>query len=117
MDCASWMQFKLPKNDDKYRWTQHVIRKMAFYGLSSDRIKRVIRSPKRAENGVAEDTVAVMQPAGTKAKPAEIWTMYAERGKQKVIITAWRYPGVSRVRDAIPIPADILAELKKEMVF
>ena len=33
-------------------------------------------------------------------------------GKKKVIITAWRYPGKSPVREAIPMPADILEELK-----
>lgn len=119
------MEFKFPKNDDKYFWTNHVGRKMMFYGLSADRIKRVMRSPKRSEKGVAEGTIAVMCPVGTPAsgglqknKPwkSEIWVMYqapSKRGKgRKIIITAWRYPGVSRVRDEIPIPADILEELK-----
>ena len=32
--------------------------------------------------------------------------------RKKVIITAWRYPGVSPIREAIPIPNDILEELK-----
>lgn len=125
------MRFKFPKNDEKYSWTNHVGRKMMFYGLSVDRIKRVIRSPKRSEKGVAPDTIAVMQPAGTIKRPSEIWVMYAvakprvkssssskvhkvpESGK-KIIITAWRYPGVSPIRDEIPIPGDILEELKRE---
>jgi len=71
-----------------------------------------------------------MQPAGSAKNPSEVWVMWAERlpGKggqkatkanplqtvQKIIITAWRYPGISPVRDEIPIPANILAELKKE---
>lgn len=118
------MQFNIPKNDEKYHWTQHVVQKMMYYGLSADRVKRVIRAPKRAEEGIAENTIAVMQPAGSKKNPQEIWVMYAEKGKpltgkkdllssrKKVVITAWRYPGISPVRDQIPIPADILSELK-----
>lgn len=105
------MQFKFPKNDEKYSWTNHVGRKMMFYGLSADRVKRVIRSSKRSEKGVAPNTIGVMQPAGS-GKPSEVWVMYANRGKKKIIITAWRYPGISPIREAIPIPADILEELK-----
>ncbi len=108
------MRFKIPKDDDKYQWTQHVMRKMMHYGLSADRIKRVIRAPKRMEKGIAEATSAAMQTAGSKKNPSEIWTMWAVRGRRKIIITAWRYPGVSPIREAIPIPADIIAELKRE---
>jgi len=70
------VNFKLPKNDGKYHWTSHVARKIAFYGLSPDRIKRVIRNPKRVEDGVAENTVAVMQPGANIKKPSEVWVMY-----------------------------------------
>jgi len=112
-----------------------------FYGLSADKIKRVMRSPKRSEKGIAEGTIAVMQPTGSK-KPSEVWVMYAQktnnqrpttndRGNlkslvvsskslvnnfsgRKIIITAWRYPGVSPIRDEIPIPVDILEELKRD---
>lgn len=109
------MQFKFPKNDEKYSWTNHVGRKMMFYGLSADRIKRVMRNPKRSEKGVAPDTIAVMQPAGTNNRPYEVWVMYAQKpSNKKLIITAWRYPGVSPVRDEIPIPPDIIEELKRE---
>ena len=106
------MKFKFPKNDEKYSWTNHVGRKMMYYGLSADRIKRVMRSPKRSEKGVAENTIAVMQSSTNIKKPTEVWVMYANRGKKKIVITAWRYPGVSPIREAIPIPADILEELK-----
>ena len=94
-------------------------------------MKRVVRNPYRSEKGVAPNTIAVMQPGRTIGavanKPAswkeEVWVMYAEKktrpqekqnfiGKKKVIITAWRYPGKSPIREAIPIPADILEELK-----
>ncbi len=126
--------FKLPKNDAKYHWTNHVGQKMLYYGLSPDRVKRVIRSPNRSEKGIAPDTIAVMQPgkisSATLGKSAswkeEIWVMYAMNkiqksniknqnfgvGPKKIIITAWRYPGKSPIREAIPIPNDILEELK-----
>lgn len=122
------MQLKTPKNDANYHWTQHVGRKMLHYGLSADRVKRVIRNPSRAEEGVAPGTVAVMQPAGSKQKPTEVWVMYRQeaakmlgKGKnmialpgKRIIITAWRYPAISKVRSQIPIPAEILRELEAE---
>lgn len=155
------MRIQIPKNDSKYHWTNHVAQKMIYYGLSAERVKRVIRSPHRSEKGVAPDTIAVMCPgsrsrsgfAGQKTSSSlpgrpdkadwkeEIWVMYAVKNRQpttnnlrqkpgivnqmlsvvgsrslvspkKVIITAWRYPGVSKIREAIPIPSDILEELK-----
>ncbi len=108
------MKFKFPKNDDKYSWTNHVGRKMMFYGLSADRVKRILRNPKRVEDGVAENTIAVMAEGSNKKKPSEIWAMYQKRGNKKVVISAWRYPGISPVGKQIPIPADILEELKKD---
>ncbi|OGN16308.1 MAG: hypothetical protein A3B99_03280 [Candidatus Yanofskybacteria bacterium RIFCSPHIGHO2_02_FULL_44_12b] len=48
------MSFKIPKNDSKYWWTQHAIRKMVFYGLSPDRVKRTIRNPKRERGSGGE---------------------------------------------------------------
>lgn len=112
--------FKIPKNDHKYRWTNHVVRKMQFYGLTPSRVLRVIRAPERVEIGIAEGTLAGMQTAGTKKKPWEIWTMWRQDGAaatRKLIITAWRYPGVSPVRERAPIPSDILAELQQEGVY
>ncbi|NTV41166.1 MAG: hypothetical protein HGA61_02740 [Candidatus Moranbacteria bacterium] len=181
------MQWKTPKNTDKYYWTAHVAEKMHYYGLSEQKVLGVIRNPKRTETGVAQDTVAVMLPVGNikngKAKPRwgrpsfgdfnneqknpeekeekenwnqEIWVMYQLRGseasskkqetclpdrqansKQKeeiiknikslgkekakkltklmpkklVIISAWRYPGVSPKNN--PIPDEIFRELEE----
>lgn len=110
------MNFKIPKNDSKYWWTSHVIGKMGFYGLTPDRVKRVIRSPKRVEEGIAENTIGVMQPSTNIKKPTEVWVMYQKKGAKKIIISAWRYPGVSPVGKQIPIPADILEELKNQGV-
>lgn len=115
--------FKFPKNDANYYWTNHVMGKMVFYGLSPDRVKRVIRSPSRSEKGIAPETIAVMQPAGKGQGHYEVWVMYAKPKVQKklnivtsrkIIITAWRYPGTSPVREAVPIPANIIEELKAE---
>ncbi len=115
-------KFSLPKDDKKYSWTRHVVGKMQYYRLSESLVKRIIRMPIRVENGVAENTVACMIPRKSAThsrgeskkskKPEELWAMYQLQGKRKHIITAWRYPGVSPVRDQIPIPQDILEELK-----
>ncbi len=67
------MQWKSPKNTDKYHWTAHVAEKMHYYGLSEQKVLGVIRNPKRTETGIAPSTVAVMLPVGAikkgKAKP------------------------------------------------
>lgn len=114
---------KPPKEDSKYSWTNHVFQKMKFYGISESRIKRIVRFPKRYEEGIVENTVAVMQPAGTK-RYQEIWVMYKLIGGKSIaksqsfsfkqpkikIITAWRYPGVSPERD--PVPGEIIREVQ-----
>jgi hypothetical protein len=75
------MDIKVPKSD-KYQWTQHSLFKMRQYGLSPQRIIRVIRNPERIEEGIVEKTIAVMQPASVKYKnfkktwSQEIWAMY-----------------------------------------
>lgn len=119
--------FRSPRDNEKYRWTTHVVRKMQHYGLSASRVLRIVNAPQRMEEGVAPGTLAGMQKVGSKTRPSEIWAMWREEGKQKpatgnrqlvtrrrVIITAWRYPGVSPVRGKIPIPADLVAELERE---
>ena len=181
------MQWKTPKNTEKYQWTAHVTEKMHFYGLSEQKVLGVIRNPKRIETSIVENTIAVMVPVGNvqkqlkpkwgrrmpvfasaEASPRqleseksldsswnqEIWVMYQLRGKgpftpkselisqkdeeavQKleaqytkfgtseqakklmklmpkrlIIISAWRYPGVSPKNN--PIPEDILREIEE----
>ena len=75
--------WKEPQDSDKYKWTAHVKQKMKHYGLSAQRVVRVIRKPLRIEQGLAETTVAVMQPQSTrrgengqKTWSSEIWVMY-----------------------------------------
>jgi hypothetical protein len=99
-----------------YLWTKHSEEKMKFYSLSKQRVVRVIRRPDRKEPAIVPECLAVMQPINKKHS-SEIWAMYIDIKKNNVdyrkIITAWRYPGKSPVRDQIPIPDDILGELNK----
>lgn len=122
------MQFKTPKNTEKYEWTQHAVIKMKQYGLTAQRILRVVKNPQRVEDGIVKNTIAVMQPVslctkeGKRVWNREIWAMYqikvkakSEKGKafgqQRIrLISAWRYPGVSPKRD--PIPEEILREIE-----
>lgn len=84
------MQAKGPVDNDKYEWTEHSKYKMRQYGLSPQRVLRVIRSPKRIEEGIVERTIAVMQPSSMKTDKdgkrtwgQEIWVMYQLRGTTK----------------------------------
>ncbi len=102
---------KEPKNNKDFYWTNHIKRKMAYYGISEGRLRRIIKSPERVEKGIASDTIAVMQKTQTK-RPNEIWLMYQIKGKKKRMISAWRYPGVSPKGEPIVVPEEILSELK-----
>ena len=121
--------FKIPKNTDRISWTNHAIRKMQYYQLSENRLKRVLNNSKRKELGIAPGTIAVMQPTNSK-HTSEIWLMYqivkskvkspsprlVRLGRRKLkVITAWRYPGKSPIQGPIPIPPEILEELGEEI--
>jgi hypothetical protein len=112
---------------DKYQWTKHVLYKMKQYGLSQQRVKRVIRMPERIEEGIVPKTIACMQSSGNSKHKYEIWCMYqikrkAENEKRKTnlekilngqgikIISAWKYPGTSPKNN--PIPEEIMEELR-----
>ncbi len=66
----------------RYYFTLHSEYKMREYHLSRQRVIRIIRSPRRTETGIVENTVAVMQPASTKRTNGketwtqELWVMY-----------------------------------------
>jgi predicted oxidoreductase len=80
------MQWKNPKNTDKYHWTAHVAGKMRYYGLSEQKVLGVIRNPKRIETGIAENTVAVMVPVGNikKNRKPSMWNRsYNDDGEQE----------------------------------
>ena len=108
------MRFKPPKNNERYFWTAHALGKMQYYGLTAQRILRVINKPQRIEEGVAENTTAVMQPASVNHRTgkwsSEIWAMYQKDKIKYKIISAWRYPGVSPKRNAVP--EEIMEEVK-----
>jgi len=101
------------KGGDKYYWTKHSLYKMRHYGLSEQRIKRVIRHPARIEEAIVPNMIAVMCPN----KKQEIWAMYTliksnvkNQMSRVKVITAWRYPGKSPARN--PIPQEILDEIR-----
>lgn len=98
----------------KLFWTEHAKIKMRQYSLSKSRLLRVLSNPKRKEKGIVPRTIALMQPVSRKKKPSEVWLMYQDKGCLRKIITAWRYPGVSPIREEIPIPEDIKRELEHE---
>lgn len=107
----------IKKTEERILWTKHSREKMKFYGLSESRLRRILRSPQRIEEGIALKTIAIMQRAGSKKRPTEIWLMYqlgdrVSKYKKIKIISAWRYPGVSPINKPILIPKDTLRELK-----
>jgi hypothetical protein len=94
----------LPKSN-VLSWTLHAQMKMGHYRLSAARVRRVLHAPKRVGEGVAPKTVAMMQPAsfvqtahGTESWAQEIWVMVQDTGKNRKVISAWRYPGVTKPR-------------------
>ncbi|MDZ4231388.1 MAG: hypothetical protein U1C52_01210 [Patescibacteria group bacterium] len=92
-------------------WTFHARAKMNFYRLSEGRIRRVIKTPERVEEGIAEGTIALMQPQGQGKREHEIWTMVRDLGDRRRVISAWRYPG--RTVPGEPLPEEILKEFRE----
>jgi hypothetical protein len=121
----------------KISWTQHSQIKMRQYGLSKQKLFGILRNPERVEQGIVPGTTAIMKTNkvfgnktsslfGGKTKnppkadafrraraPGEIWLMYKDTKDFRKIISAWRYPGISKPGEEIPIPADIRHELEK----
>ncbi len=119
------MVLNIATTDNKFLWTEHSLRKMRRYQLSAQRVMRVFRNPDRKEEGIAPKTIAAMQTTGTKKKPTEIWMMY-QMAKSKIkdqksklrkviVISAWRYPGISPKGEMPLIPNDILDELDETL--
>lgn len=99
----------------KLSWTLHAQAKMMHYRLSPMRVRRVLNAPTRIEEGVAPKTVAMMQPASLKSAGGragakrqarwaqEIWVMVQDTPSERKVISAWRYPGVTKPRDAVSV--------------
>ncbi len=112
----------MPKNTRYLVWTNHIAKKMMFYGLSAAKVKSVLSRHDRKEEGIAPDTIAVMKKSGSSKHPCEIWAMYQDKeitqdgikNKRRIVITAWRYPGISKPREAIPVPERLFDELAAE---
>jgi hypothetical protein len=97
LDFVIWififMQWKIPKNTREFYWTDHVVFKMRYYGLSVQKVLGVIKRPERKEEGIVKNTIAVMQSVnpkilnGKKMWKQEVWVMYqtkVESPKSKV---------------------------------
>lgn len=61
---------------NEYLWTRHSQWKMKQYGLSQQRLKRVVRNPDRTEKSIVPGMIASMQIGGTSKHRQEIWVMY-----------------------------------------
>ncbi len=119
-----------PKDTAQISWTRHIKNKMMFYHLSGAQIMRIFRKPDRREEGIAPGTSAAMKTVthnvklktdSKKPQKTEIWMMYKINSGQKnkitkskfTMISAWRYPGVTKPGERPEIPEDILQELEK----
>ena len=91
-------------------WTTHSRYKMRHYGLSEQKIKSVLNSPKRVEKGIADGTIAFLLSAGSVKHPHEIWVMVADDKDKRRVISAWRYPGVTKPGE--PLPDQIVREME-----
>ena len=103
---------------------------MRQYGLSKQKLLGILHKPERREAGIVPGTTAVMKTnkiffkekkitvknawAKPKRAPGEIWLMYRDVKDLRRIISAWRYPGVSKPGEAIPIPEDIKRAIIEE---
>jgi len=115
------------KKSKVLQWTNHAHGKMRYYGLSEQRVRRVLHSPKRIEEGIAPKTVAMMQPNSANSKwkivssgekqqrqeiwKYEIWVMIQDAGSKRKVISAWRYPGMTK--PGAPLPEAILQEVSE----
>lgn len=111
----------------KIHWTEHSKIKMRQYGLSKTKLLNLLDKPERKERGIAPGTMAVMKTnrkfiskkillvktgwQKPKPSPGEIWLMYKDIKNFRKIISAWRYPGVSKPGEEIPVPEEIRWEL------
>ncbi|KKP64686.1 MAG: hypothetical protein UR60_C0017G0024 [Candidatus Moranbacteria bacterium GW2011_GWF2_34_56] len=89
------------------------------YGLSAQRVIRVIRSYERMEVGVAKNTVAVMQPLsvkkdkeGKKKWSQEIWVMYQRR---RASISKSQFPISKQIQNS-KLKTQKMGEKKNELM-
>ena len=92
-------------------WTSHSKFKMGYYRLSGSGVRRVLKSPERIEEGIADNTIALMQPNGRGKSAHEIWVMVFDTDDKRRVISAWRYPGQTKPGQALP--SEILKEFEE----
>lgn len=102
-----------PKDNHAYLWTSHSKYKLFQYAIGPGSVKRVMKYPDRKEEGIAENTIAVMKRKDTKTVKKELWVMYQNVGRKKRIISAWIYPGESPKGREIFVPDDVWEEIAK----
>lgn len=96
-----------------------------FYGISEQKLKTILKTPDRKEEGIAEGTLAVMKRNDTPKRKQEMWLMYAVgsgmpaskklkgESSKRVMISTWRYPGKSQPGKQLPISDALMAEIKE----
>ncbi len=110
------ISISIPKSGGKYFWTQHCIRKIFQYRIGPNRIKRIINFPDRKEEGIAKKTIAVMRKKSKKHhSKGEQWVMYQLRGKKRVVISVWFYPGITPKGKQIFIPDEVWEEINESI--
>ncbi len=125
------MRWREPKNSNLYKWTIHSKEKMKHYGITESRVRSIIKNPLRIEKNFLDKIVLAVQPqsirmdkkTNKKTWSNEIWVMYKyieieklinldipekfenlfKNQKSILIISAWKYPGVTRANENIPI--------------
>lgn len=125
-----------------YSFTVHAQHKMRQYGLSAQKVRWVIRAPKRREEGIVPRTIVMMRPVSPKVVDGkeiwkqEVWAMLQEgqiisseqsdwktalpvgleelQTKNIKIISVWRYPGMSPKNHSIP--EEILREMEERSI-
>ncbi len=106
----------IPRSDQNYYWTRHCIGKIFQYGITANKIKRIIKYPDRKEEGIAEKTIAVMRQKSKKDhNKGEEWVMYQLRKSKKIIISAWFYPAITPKGKQIFIPDEVWDELANQI--
>jgi len=121
------MKNRLPRNNDRFQWTSHIKQKMLFYRIPESKIRTILKSPDRREEGVARDTIAIMKRNDKPKRREEIWVMYQTKDTRKkqekkslikafrkqkyIMISVWRYPGTTKAGERPMIPDDIAERL------
>jgi hypothetical protein len=95
-----------------FHWTLHALGKLQHYKLSQSRVRRIVHSPHRIEEGIAPGTIAMMQRSTGKS-PYELWVMLVDTPSERKVISAWRYPGTTEPR--APLPQAVRSALEQAL--